>query len=140
MPNAKPIDELSADDLHSHPIWEYAMDEEAHDETYVRPVASTSVPREPHVVYHAACEVIAATGRSYAAFMSICDGALHDEAPVVVGNAGEYWPLDLPSDYQPAKFKQFFGVTHNALFPMQWRLRVPVDGELEPWSGVYNGG
>ena len=91
MPSAKPIDELSADDLHAHPIWEYAMDEEEeHDETYVRPIAASAVPRERHVVYHAACEVVAATGKSYTAFMSICNGALHGEAPVVVGDAGEY--------------------------------------------------
>jgi hypothetical protein len=141
VPSAKPIDELSADDLHAHPIWEYAMDEEEeHDETYVRPVTASSVPRELHVVYHAACEVVAATGKSYTAFMSICNGALHTEAPVVVGNAGEYWPLDLPHDYQPAKFKQLFGVTRSALFPMRWRLRVPVAGESEPRSGVYAGG
>jgi hypothetical protein len=141
MPSAKPIDELSAEDLHTHPIWEYAMDEEEeHDETYVHPVAAPSVPRELHVVYHAACELITASGKSYAGFMSICNGALHGEAPVVVGNAGEYWPLDLPHDYQPTKFKQLFGVTHSALFPVRWRLRVPIAGELEPPTGVYNGG
>ena len=115
-------------------------EEEEHDETYVRPVAVSAVPLELHVVYHAACEVVAANGRSYTAFMSICNGAVHGEAPVVVGNAGEYWPLDLPRGYKAAEFKHFFGATRDALLPMQWRLRVPLAGQLALPSGVYNGG
>ena len=142
MSSAKPIDELSANDLRIYPIWEYAMDdEEEHDETYIRPVVASVVPQELNVVYHAACDVTAATGKSYVAFMSICNGELHDEAPVIVGNSGEYWPLDPPYTRQFAKkLEKFFGVAYNSLFPMQWRLRVPVTGEQKAWSGTYNGG
>lgn len=141
MTATKPIDELSADDLAAHPVWEYAVDdEEAHDETYVRPVVSLSVPQEPHVVYHVACEVISADGRFYDGFMSICNGALHDEAPVVVAELGQYWPLDsAPLEHERRNFEKFFGASYEDLLPVRWQLRVHVTGNPGLESGVFEG-
>ena len=142
MSNAKPIDALSVDDLRIHPIWEYATDcEEEHDETYVRPVMAATVPEDPHVVYHAACEVTTANGRSYSGFISICNGVLHHEAPVVLGGGDQYWPLDPRFCLHFAKkFEGFFGVPYDSLFPVQWRLLASVANKSIPISGFYHGG
>ena len=53
-PNAntrKPVDELTAADLETYPLWEYALDEEdipGQDETWVRPVDSEVIPKDQY--------------------------------------------------------------------------------------------
>ena len=45
----KPVTELTASDLREYPVWEYAIDEEdrpEQDETWVRPVPGTTVPKD----------------------------------------------------------------------------------------------
>ena len=143
MSNAKPVHELTARDLEDHPIWEYAMDDEDdHDETYVRPVMSSTVPQEPSVVYQAACTVTVASGKSYPGFLEICNGELHFEAPGVVGISSEdNWPLDSePLDrHTRRKFEAYFGSKYAQLFPIRWQLRVVVSGNPGLRSGVFEG-
>ena len=116
-------------------------DEEDYDETYVRPVNAVAVPREPNVVYHAACEITTATGNAYRGFVSICNGILHNEAPVIVGGKDEYWPLDSAyCQHYIEKFKAFFGVRYEALLPIQWRLLVRLASDSTLLSGSYHGG
>src|SRR5262249_35640559 len=43
----KPVNELSPEDLHTFPVWEFVTDEEAmegQDETWIRPVRRREVP------------------------------------------------------------------------------------------------
>jgi hypothetical protein len=98
----KPIDELTAGDLQAHPIWEYAMDDEdALDETCVRPVSGHALSQEAWIVYQVACTVTVASGKSYSGFLEICDGAFHcdDNVPIVVGDSGsDYWWLGAEPD------------------------------------------
>jgi hypothetical protein len=138
----KPIDELTADDLLEHPIWEYAMDcEEDGDETFVRPVHIPFVPKADHNVYHVACELTLATGKIMTGFMSIYQGQLHHSAPVAVGSGGDYWPLDeKPSRGEISKHKTFFGASYKGIFPIQWCLLASVKGKPDNWSGSYAGG
>jgi len=119
MSNAKPVDELTARDFEDHPIWEYAMDDEdTLDETYVRPVHSSVVPDETWVVYQVACTVTVASGKSYPGFLEICNSAPHFDAPSVVGASSD----------------------ENAqLLPVRWRLHVPVAGNPQLQSGVFEG-
>lgn len=46
----KPVDELTAADLETFPVWEFAMDEEGddeeQDETWVKPVPTSEVPAD----------------------------------------------------------------------------------------------
>lgn len=46
MSNCKPIDELTIEDLKQNPIWEWAIDEEEYDETWVKPAATTNFTEE----------------------------------------------------------------------------------------------
>lgn len=138
---SKPIDQLSLADLQTHPIWEYTDDEEDRDETYVRPVQSTAVPREMnHCVYLVACDIVAVTGAKFIGFMSVANGELHESSPVVVGEQGNYWPLDLsPTRRDRSRFEAFFGCAQAALLPVQWKLRVPFAGEATLLSGTFSG-
>ncbi|MGH9845845.1 MAG: hypothetical protein ACREEM_44640 [Blastocatellia bacterium] len=140
---SKPIDQLSSNDLQQHPIWEYAMDEEEdHDETHVRPAVASAISQEiDHNVFHVSCDLIIGNGRRLTGFMSICNGQLHDDAPVAVGEAGQYWPLDdRPNRRNREQFELFFGASYNDIFPVHWRLRVLAMGESENRTGTYHGG
>ena len=139
---SKPIDQLSTDDLRNHPIWEYATDEEdEHDETWVRPLEMRAVPVDDESdVVHVACDLVLATGRELTGFVSLWNGELHDEAPVVVGASGQYWPLDgRPHRRNRVAFEDFFGMPYDGLFPVRWRLRAFVASERELRSGSYPG-
>jgi len=142
---AKPVQELTAHDFQDHPIWEYAMDEEdAYDETYVRPVYSHAVPQKEWVVYQVACTVTVASGKSYSGFLEICNNAFHcgDGVPVVVGNSGsDYWWLGAEPDDKSErhKFEKFFGATYAQLLPIRWQLCVPVPGNSSLQSGIFEG-
>ncbi len=137
---SKPIDELTVADLHAHPIWEYSMDEEAGDETYVCPTGAEIVPNETsYDVYHVACDLTIATGARFTGFLQICNGELHFPVPIVVGGPEDYWCLDAaPARRERAKFEAFFKVNYPGLFPMTWSLRVPVSGENSLRTGVYS--
>ena len=138
----KPIDELVRADLHAFPLWEYATDaEEECDETCVRPVERATIPSShDYVVYHVVCDVVSAHGANYIGFMSLCNGELHDDAPVVVGaQRGEYFCIEsAPQRRQRAAFEAVFGVEHAALFPLRWTLRLRVEGETAYRSGRYS--
>lgn len=139
---SKPIDQLSSSDLQEHLIWEYATDEEEeHDETYVRPVAASAIPQDnDYNVFHVSCDVTLSNGKCFSGFMSICNGEVHDDAPVAVGEAGQYWPLDCqPHRRNQAQFESFFGSSYNDIFPVRWRLRALAVGEQSVRSGTYHG-
>jgi hypothetical protein len=132
MQHSRPIHLLSAGDLLRDPIWEYAMDEESEgDETYVRPVRRDRVPRGPeNCVYHVACDVTAASGGRFLGFVEVCEGEIGDPVPIVVGASGEYWPLDeAPRRKERPRFEAFFRASFEALFPVEWTLRVRIEGE-----------
>ena len=68
----KPIDQLTLSDLDAYPVWEYAMDEEGDermDETWVRPLSQTRVPKRSYV--HAAADLITATGKTFRGFVTV---------------------------------------------------------------------
>jgi hypothetical protein len=136
----KPIHELSAHDLRSYPIWEFATGHEGeHDETAVTPSAVTEIPAgDDYVVYHAACVVTTAVGKSLSGFMSLTAGELHDPAPVVVGEAGGYFPLDYaPDRKEKALFESVVGSSYSAIFPVSWKLLSCIEGEANPRSGTF---
>lgn len=117
-------------------------DEDTLDETYVRPVHSSVVPDETWVVYQVACTVTVASGKSYPGFLEICNSAPHFDAPSVVGaSSDENWPLDseLLDKGMRTKFEKYFGAKYAQLLPVRWRLHVPVAGNPQLQSGVFEG-
>jgi hypothetical protein len=137
----KPIHTLSATDLRSHPVWRFATEHEGeHDETAVTPTSANQIPVEDdYEVYHAACVVTTATGASLSGFMSFTAGELQDPAPVVVGEAGGYFPLDYPpSRKEKALFESVVGSPYSAIFPVRWQLVPCIEGEAYPRQGTFS--
>ena len=127
-----PISELTTDDLARFALWEYATDAEGDfDELAVRPVDSEVVPVEmDNAVYHVACDVELATGRVLTGHVSVCNGELDADPPLVVDAAGQAFDLEhAPHRKQQAAFAALFGAPFADVFPVRWRLRVPLAGE-----------
>jgi hypothetical protein len=138
----KPIAELTSDDLEMFPLWEYAMDDEAdHDETWVRPVVADAVPIDAdHTVYHVACDVFLATGRTLAGHLEVCNGEVEPGPPTVVNDGGEAFALEAPPHRrQQAAYEALFRASYAELFPVRWRLRLPLAGEMLHREGEFGG-
>jgi len=139
----KPVDQLCISDLVTHPLWEYATGAEGeYDETYVVPTAAEAVPVDCNdVVYHVACDLVTATGKSLFGFVSICNGQFHDPEPIVVGSrSGEYICLGHPpSRRERAVYAEVIGVPYESLFPLKWTLRIPVGHEAKVREGEFRG-
>ena len=132
MALVKPLAELTADDLAMFELWEFANDrEDEGDETWVRPVDSDVVPVDAdNVVYHVACDVELADGRVLTGHVSVCNGEMDADPPLVVSDAGETFDLEHPPHRrQQAAFEALFGAPFAAVFPVRWRLRLPLAGE-----------
>lgn len=139
----KPIHELTAADLRAHPIWVYATGDEGEvDETCVRPVDAEAIPSSAEfAVFHVACTVVTALGARLLGFMSVCEGELHDLAPVVVGEEAGYFPLDCPPTRREAlAFEHVLGAPYARIFPVQWHLLLPIAGEQIRRSGGFGVG
>lgn len=133
----KPITKLTPADLETFPVWEFALDEEdveGQDETWVRPVDSSVVPRGKYSLL-VATEFHAACGRSYPGFsiVTTARGQVEIEAGRgLVG--GDYLPVD---DLDPWLSRT--GLTRTELCPITFELRVLIEGERERRRGVLPG-
>jgi hypothetical protein len=142
MTQGKPIHELVADDLRDHPLWTYATDAESdHDETWVRPLPASTIPRASDDIVHAACDIVAANGRRFIGFLSCFDGRIQDDEPIIVCEDTGYWPMGhAPHRRERAAFEAFFGGEYTTLFPLRWTMRVLFEGESAPRHGVFASG
>ena len=145
----KPIDELSPDDLYAFPIWRFLTDDgdeslaDDEDETWVTPLDLDHVPANAYALSVAAT-FTTPQGRELSGIVQV------DTTPgtVEVGHAallvdGEYLFLpgvdyrDADSDYERAA--SALGLTHDALFPLAYRLAVPVGNGTERFTGTFHG-
>lgn len=114
------------------------MDEDEGDETYVRPTELTSVPDGN--VFHVACDMTTAAGTYLKGYWQIYNGQFHYPVLFVATGPDNPWTLDEPPRRKDrARFEAFFGVEYSKLFPIKWKLAVPIDGESELRSGIYSG-
>jgi hypothetical protein len=127
----KPIDRLTREDLEQFPLWEFAGgDEDDHDETCVRPVASEDVPDEEYTVFQVACDVTTATGRRLLGHIGVCDGAIDDDAPTLVTDGlGSFGLDEWPHRRNRAAYDALLGGEYESHFPVEWQLRLPLSGE-----------
>lgn len=135
----KPIDSLTVDDFDAFRIWEFAEDEEhiaGMDETWVRPVASSTVPLGACAL-SVSCNFKGPTGRDFEGFVILSTympQASPDGAVLLYG--GRYFYLSLGSDAGRRHSADFLGVPIDEVFPLSYAVRVHVDGELEMRRGI----
>jgi len=138
----KPINELTVADLETYPIWEFADDEEGvpgRDETWVRPVATCVVPSKAFSITVAA-EITTASGQMYPGFVGCSSFNGLDVNAVGILVKGEYVVFQvhllLPSLRERAIAK--LGLTENEVFPLQYAVRIPVEGQAGIAQGVIS--
>jgi hypothetical protein len=137
----KPVDQLTLHDFVAYPVWEYATDEEGlegRDETWVRPVPMANVPKRSYM--HVAADFTTAKGKQFAGFVTVstldgppevCQGViLHERQYLFVSNPEAF-------DFGESRRHLLLalGLTEAEVFPLSFRLRVPVAGRSK-----YNGG
>jgi hypothetical protein len=137
----KPVCQLTLADLVAFPIWEYADEDEEgaddRDETWVRPVAASVVPECSYT--HVAAKFTAACGEPFEGFVTVstlegapdvCQGAiLHEGHSLFIANPGSRVFTESGTRLLAA-----VALTEAEVFPLRFRLRVPVAG----WE--YTGG
>ncbi len=138
----KPVDRLTLADFTAFPVWEYADDEEGvegRDETWVRPVDSCVVPKASYT--HVAAQFTAACGKRFHGFVTVstldgppdvCQGVVvHNRKYLFVSN-----PEAFCYDESRKQLLTAVGLTEAKMFPLAFRLRVPVAGGAKYTDGT----
>ena len=134
----KPIDSLTLSDLEVFPIWEFATDEEGvegQDETWVRPVAGSEVPKEA-VSLSVAADFIAPNGSRYAGIMEVTTAfaAPFPAASLIVNE--QYLYIDgAPGSRERKRLARRLGGEESEIFPLTYTLRARVVGEAAVRTG-----
>jgi hypothetical protein len=136
----KPVEKLTLGDFRAFPVWKYADDEEGiegRDETWVRPVDTTVVPKLSYT--HVAADFTAACGKEFAGFVTVntLNGPpavrqgviLHKREQLFISNP-EAFRFDESRKHLLGKL----GLNEQEVFPLSFRLRVAVAGR-EKYSG-----
>ena len=139
----KPIDQLRPTDLQAFHVWEFASDEEGEDgqdETWVRPLAEKEVPRDAYSLSVAA-RLTTSTGVEYQGIVGVntAEGYEAIHAAVLTDSAYVFipWPSMAGASKLARGAAKELGLKAKELFPLTYRLVIPVKGEVEPREGVY---
>jgi hypothetical protein len=138
----KPVGELSLEDLAAFPVWEYAIDEEGHedrDETWVRPVDSRVVPKHSDTLV--AADFTAACGKQFTGLVGV---STLEGAPEVIQGTILHGDEDLfisnpeASGYRESRkhLLTALHLTEAEMFPVSFQLKVPVAGRAKYSGGV----
>lgn len=138
----KPVHQLTLADLTTFPVWEYALDEEGvegRDETWVRPVDTPVVPKDGYTLVSA--DFTASCGRTFAGFVTlstldgppdVCQGVVfHDRQYLCVSN-----PEACDFEQSRKDLLTTVRLTEGEMFPLSFRLRVPVADRANYTGGV----
>lgn len=137
----KPVTKLTAVDLRTFPIWEYAIDEDLQDETWVRPVVGKNI-RKGSYSQIVATDFITRSGRRLQGFMivSTAGGKIEVTPGAIVGRVGY---RVLPSASRKLAMARKYAwqlrdrdklidalrMQEADVFPLRYALRAQVRGE-----------
>ncbi len=138
----RPVNRLTLADFRAYPVWEYANDEETlsgRDETWVRPLNVSVVPRRSYT--HVAAEFTTPCGKKYLGSVTVstldgtpevCQGAIrHGRSWLFVSN-----PENFCFEESRRELIQSLGLSEKEMFPLEFRLQIPVAGHPEYHGGV----
>ena len=136
----KPIEALTPADLDSHTIWECAMEaDDNRDDTWIRPLASSTIPRDSGALSVAA-DFVTADGTRFAGIVglstgegiAIASGSLLADGAYVYAAHGEKTSIR----YKTSTASQL-GKSPADIYPLRYTLRALLDGEAAPRSGIF---
>jgi hypothetical protein len=142
----KPIDELRITDVEAFPVWEFAADEEGdedQDETWVRPLRGKQVPSDAYSLSVSA-SFTAPTGAEYKGIVGVSTAEGYEAVHAAVLTDDNYvfipWPGMAGASKMARDAARELGAKAKDLFPLSYRLAVPIQGEATLREGVYSYG
>jgi hypothetical protein len=142
----KPIDELRIADVEAFPVWEFATDEEGNegqDETWVRPLWGKQIPADAYSLSVLA-SFTAPTGAKYKGIVGVSTAEGFEAVHAAVLTDSNYvfvpWPGMAGASEMARDAARELRSSANDLFPLSYRLAVPVEGEATLREGVYSYG
>ena len=137
-----PVGKLRKKHFEAFPIWEYADDEEGNDgmdETWVRPVNATMVPRRSYC--HVAADFSTPAGKTFFGFVTVstlegkpdvCQGVIfYNRKNLFISNPEAF-------GFKDSRRELLTGLelTEKKAFPMTFTLRTQVTGNLKYTGGI----
>jgi len=139
----KPIDQLRIVDVETFPVWEFTSDEEGHndrDETWVRPVQVRHISSNAYSLSVFA-SFTAPSGVEYKGIVGVSTAEGFEPLHAAVLTEENYFFIPWPGMASAPKFARDtakdLGLKPKDLFPLAYRLAVPVEGETLLREGVY---
>jgi hypothetical protein len=139
----KPIESLTQADLEAFPIWEFSTDEEGHpgrDETWVRPSKASLIPLNSYSLSVRA-QFQTPTGNLLQGLVSVTTAGEFETVHGAILIPGDYvfipWPGYNSAKQSAAEAAAQLSLTEQDLFPLRFRLAVPLEGESTPRNGTY---
>jgi hypothetical protein len=135
----KPIDRLTPEDLLVFPIWEFANDEEegeGRDETWVRPV-DAKVVRKGMWSLSVAADFCTRSGLTIPGFIDVTTAEQIEIGSGVLLPQGKYVVVDVRSPAGRTATARALGRTVRDVFPLSFRLRVPISREKRVRTGAF---
>jgi hypothetical protein len=140
----KQVYELTRSDLRQHALWEFCLDEEeapGQDESTVRPSTDSEVPDYSPGAYIVAADFVLADG-------SPAEGYVYSGKPedfgctqpnliLADGQINFWFGIATPEVDRLNALYRRLGRTAKSVFPIRYRTRVAVNGQL--MSGVVEG-
>lgn len=149
----KPVVQLMPEDLNVFPAWEFCLDEEGvegQDETWVRPISSSTIPEEAWSVIVAA-RFMLNDGSEFDGFVDVTTASTDDLADLLEEGAFDqpgavvfiaakqvHVPTksDLNNNESRKELERALARDFNSIFPITYLLRMLVEGETQPRSGI----
>ena len=134
----KPIVRIQADDLDAFPIWEFCLDEESvegMDETWVRPVKA-KFPEKDAYALTVSAEFATANGFNLGGFVGVGTADGFKVLGIGVPFPNYVFAMVPPSSAAKASIAAIVGASPDDVFPIKYRLGVPLSGENFPREGL----
>ena len=142
----KPVDQLRQIDLETFPVWEFASDEEGkedQDETWVRPVRAKQIPSDAYSLSVAA-RLTSPSGVEYQGIVWVSTAEGFEAVHAAIVTKEDYvfipWPGMTGASKMASEAAKELGMKASELFPLTYRLAVPIEGESAQRQGVYTYG
>lgn len=138
----KPVNLLTRDDFSAFPIWEYADEEETtedRDETWVRPVPGQYVPARNYTLVAADFEASSGLRFQGYVFVSTLEDTPDACQGVIWSGPVEFFvsnPEAVGYERSRSELLAGLGSAEHELFPLSYRLRIPIEGMEGLWSGT----
>lgn len=131
----KPASDLTPADFAAFPIWEYVMDEDQFDETYVRPVMEARLPDNGEL-FHVGMELRTAKGTTRPGCVEFFDGEYRFPGTFLRGELRDLEPRVVDVTEWRAQMEEVFAQPVAEIFPLHWKLTVPHSDKRRSGRGL----